>query len=135
MANVEDQRIPYKDQLFYTTQPGDVGGFPVVQFSPIPAKIKIRLRMVTFLDGSGIGCTQVLFFTPVVFPVNVIAAFVDYTGTAGNVKSGSQVVDVILQGPTTIKAQLVSVTAANQSWGFALWGEYLEMGSGSGAVS
>lgn len=127
MANVEWQRIPYKDQQFYTTQPGDVGGFPTIQFSPISAKVKVRLKMVTFLDGSGIGCTQVLFFTPVVFPVNVIAAFVDETGTAGNIKSGSQLVDVILQGPTTVKAQLVSVTGAGQSWGFALWGEYIEM--------
>jgi hypothetical protein len=127
VANVEDQHIPYKDQQFYTTLAADVGAFPVVVFSPISAKVKIRLRMVTFLDGSGIGCTQVLFFTPVVFPVNVIAAFSDPGGSAGNVKSGSQLVDVILQGPTTVKAQLVTVTGAGQSWGFALWGEYLEM--------
>lgn len=128
MANVEKDNIPYKDQIFYTTAPADVNGFPVVQFSPISAKVKIRLKMCTFLDGSGIGCTQVLFFTPVVFPVNVIAAFVDYTGAAtANVKSGSQAVDVIIQGPATIKAQLVSVTGAGQSWGFALWGQYLEM--------
>lgn len=127
MANVEGMHVPYKDQQFYTTTPADVGNFPTIQFSPINAKIKVRLRMCTFLDGSGVGCTQVLFFTPVVFPVNVIAAFADPAGSAGNIKSGSQLVDVILQGPTTVKAQLVTVTAAGQSWGFALWGEYLEM--------